>query len=257
MQTNLIESFNTLDLVYIILDFDSILDKKFVKYAQDFWQVLLLGLKRNNESDVFSASLGSLIEVSKACPEVIAEFLPQIFPYFMTCLHESLFDKNLKILIISAIGDISLACKEKIPPFFDEILKIYNMALEAAIQPPSTQHPELTDYLEQLRDVVLESYVCFVHAIEESPKQNDLINHLPNIIEFLKKTCNEVFNPTVDFLRNALALITDVGHFFGEKVRNLVKTEFTITLINILNKFSRIEENQKIISYAQNVLSNL
>ena len=51
--------------------------------------------------------------------------------------------------------------------------------------------------MEQLRDNVLESYICFVHAVEDSPKQKELLNHLPIIMEFLKKTCNETFNPTV------------------------------------------------------------
>jgi importin subunit beta-1 len=247
----------TADGIHVIGGLAAALEKRFVTYAQDFWQVLSLGLKRKNESDVFSASLGSLIEVAKACPEVISEVLTQIYPFLMECLLENSFDKNLKVLLISAIGDISLACKEKTPLYFDDILKIYNLALEAAIQPPTTLNPEMTDYLEQLRDVVLESYVCFVHATEESPRQNDLIKHLPTIIDFLKKTCNQTFNPTVDFLRNALALITDIGHFFGASVRNLVKTDFTIELINILNNFSKFEENQKIIQYAQNVLSSL
>jgi len=245
------------DGVHVIGGLASALGPKFTKYAQDFWQVLLIGLKRKNESELFSASLGALIEVSKSCPEAVADYLQEIFPYLLSCLHEATFDKNLKLLIVSAIGDISLGCKEKITPFVEDVLKIYNLAMEGALQLPANTNAEYTDYLEQLRDSVLESYICFVHAVEDSAKQDALIQHLPLMIDFLKKTCNETFNPTVDFLRNALALIGDVGNFFGARVRDLIKTDFTFGLMQVLNKFAKFEENQKILSYAQNVLNAL
>ena len=56
-----------------------------------------------------------------------------------------------------------------------------------------------------------------------------------------------------DFLRNALALIGDVGNFFGSVVKDLIKTDFTNGLMQVLQKFSKFEQNQKMLTYAQNV----
>ena len=128
----------TPDGIHVLGGLASALEKKFSKYAQDFWTVLLIGLKRKNEPELFSASLGALIELSKSCPDVVTQYLQEIFPYLLALLHEATFDQNLKLQIILGLGDISLGCKDKIAPYVDDLIKIYNLIIEAALQAPTS-----------------------------------------------------------------------------------------------------------------------
>ena len=55
----------------------------------------------------------------------------------------------------------------------------------------------MSDYLEQLRENVLDSYVCFFHAVTESESPNLILNSIPTIMQYLAVTCTKEFNPTV------------------------------------------------------------
>jgi hypothetical protein len=55
----------------------------------------------------------------------------------------------------------------------------------------------MVEYLEQLRENLLESYICFLHAVADSPNSDQLLNYLPGVMTFLGKTCTEEYNPTV------------------------------------------------------------
>lgn len=56
-----------------------------------------------------------------------------------------------------------------------------------------------------------------------------------------------------DFLRNVLALVADIANFYKKKVTNLVKTQFTQDLINTLQRFIYIKDNELMIKYAVHV----
>lgn len=56
-----------------------------------------------------------------------------------------------------------------------------------------------------------------------------------------------------DFLRNVLALVADIANFYKKKVTSLVKTQFTQDLINTLQRFIYIKDNELMIKYAVHV----
>lgn len=60
----------------------------------------------------------------------------------------------------------------------------------------------MLDYLEELKDNLIESFTCFVHAFAQSEKSQNLFNHFPHLIEFIQFTCDKKYNPTIviDFL---------------------------------------------------------
>lgn len=55
----------------------------------------------------------------------------------------------------------------------------------------------MVEYLEQLRENILESYICFFHAVSESSNPQGIINSLPSVMTFLNQTCTQQYNPTV------------------------------------------------------------
>jgi hypothetical protein len=55
----------------------------------------------------------------------------------------------------------------------------------------------MIEYIEQLRENMLESFICFIHAVAEAPNGRDLLGFIPEVMDFLKLTCTEKYNPTV------------------------------------------------------------
>jgi len=73
-------------------------------------------------------------------------------------------------------------------------------------------------------------------------------------MNFLETTCTQQYNPTVDYMKNALALIADLGFLYGTPVHNAVKSNLTFDLIKVLLKKPN-PDNLSIIDYAKKVLS--
>ena len=55
-----------------------------------------------------------------------------------------------------------------------------------------------------------------------------------------------------DYIRNALALVSDVGFIYGNRVSQYVKSDLTVKLIGVLEKFPN-PENQNMVVYARKV----
>ena len=61
-------------------------------------------------------------------------------------------------------------------------------------------------------------------------------------------------DPSIEYIRNTLAFVTDVYMFYGTKVEKLVKTTFTENLMKVLKKhMHESESNKDILDYALNV----
>jgi importin subunit beta-1 len=241
--------------IYVLSALAGAMGKNFEGFALQYYDAVQRGLQRTNEGMLFNASLEGLVEIGNAVPMALKDKLPALMEYFYGLLNNASIDRNVKLKIITSIGYLSMHCKELSLTCFDGLIKIYDMIIEVAIQPPTEQNLALADYLENLRETLLDSYTCFEQGIENTQGMPAMIQHFPKMITFLQVACNEIFNPTVDFLRSSLTLIADMGEFYGKDTQPLVKTEFTYRLMNIFQKFCDNNiENKKIYAYVERVL---
>ena len=59
----------------------------FAPYAQDFWKPLEIGLQRSNESELFSACLEALGEITGAIPSILTSYFGNLMEYFYQLLN--------------------------------------------------------------------------------------------------------------------------------------------------------------------------
>ena len=62
-------------------------------------------------------------------------------------------------------------------------------------------------------------------------------------------------NPSIEYVRNTVALITDLDRSYGANIKNLTKSNFTIGLLRLLKNHRDDPENKGIIEYACNNLN--
>lgn len=55
-------------------------------------------------------------------------------------------------------------------------------------------------------------------------------------------------------MTNALALIADIGNFYGANARKVINQDFAKHLISILRKFNASKGQSEIVTYADNVI---
>jgi len=136
-------------------------------------------------------------------------------------------------------------------------MKIFELAFQAAVELQSQRDQETQDYVEQLQEKLVESYTCMLHGFNNKQENEQLLPYFFKLIEFLKRTCNPNLNPTIDYLRSSLTLICDIAQFYKYKVVELVKTQFTLDLINLLKRYTNNDDNKLIVEYAEKTLEQL
>jgi len=245
----------TADGIFVLSALASAIGEPFKNISSRVWPFIAEGFKQNDQPELFLASLNAIVEVTGACPEDAANYLGEIFKTLIDLLDQKNYDKLLKLRIIMSIGDIALGSKNFILNYIADLNRMYEMAMNAASHSPAGESAEMVDYLEQLRENVLDSYICYFHAVTESTNPDLILDTLPIVLNFLSCTCTKEYNPSVDYMRTALACVSDVGLTFKEKAAGFVKTELTVNLIKVLENFQNNQDNLDILNYSKQVLS--
>jgi importin subunit beta-1 len=245
----------TADGIFVLSALASAIGEPFKNISSRVWPYIAEGFKQTDQPELFLATLNAIVEITGACPEDAANYLGEIFKTLISLLDEKNYDKLLKLRIIMSIGDIALGSKNFIVNYVSSLNRMYEMAMNAATHSPANESAEMIDYLEQLRENVLDSYVCYFHSVTESTNPDYILDTLPIVMEFLNVTCTKQFNPSVDYMRSALAFVADVGLTFKERAAGFVKTDLTVNLINVLDKHQSNPDNLEILNYAKQVLS--
>lgn len=60
--------------------------ERFKKYSQKVWPILGQGIQNTTQPEIFVASLGTLVELSRSCPDETANYLQDIFKLLVDLL---------------------------------------------------------------------------------------------------------------------------------------------------------------------------
>ncbi len=77
--------------------------------------------------------MGAIADISRACGELFGPCLNEIIPAFLNCLKNQSFDRELKLLMFTCLGDIALGCPEIVSKYIKDIMNIFNMGFVACI----------------------------------------------------------------------------------------------------------------------------
>eukprot|EP00828_Plagiopyla_frontata_P046284 TRINITY_DN8162_c0_g1_i1.p2 TRINITY_DN8162_c0_g1~~TRINITY_DN8162_c0_g1_i1.p2 ORF type:complete len:166 (-),score=34.71 TRINITY_DN8162_c0_g1_i1:118-615(-) len=161
-----------------------------------------------------------------------------------------------KIKIFLCLGDFALAAPDLLQSHLSNILRVVDLAFIACIV--ESEKGSNNEYFEQMKEWLIQMYTCFVHGFSTNQQYKMLLlPHLKNLFEFLSRVCVSQCNPTVEFLKDCLLLITDIAKYYQQLVKQLVVTQFVQDLIKMLSKFNQDEENKFAVSYAISVIKTL
>lgn len=247
------------DGLYVISALATVMEEAFDPMLVNCYDYIKHGLSKVNDLELFKSSLGTLGDICRSCPNSFVNYLAEVIPALLNCINLQNIDKQLKLAVFNCLGDIALSCPTTFSNYTDEIIKVFNLGFVAAVSlQGQNQSSDNQDYGEQLKENLIESYTCFLHAMQDIPiAKEKVLAHLPTVVQFIEKTCEESLNPTIDFIRMCLTLIADIANFYKDTATALVKTNFSQKLIHNLNKFNYIKENKETVQFAVQTLSKL
>ena len=101
----------------------SCLKKKFERYAQRVFPVLNGYLQNTEGIEAFKTSLLCLADISRALEERFSPYTA-VVDYLIGLIHNTSFDRDLKIQVYIALADIALGIKGHIKPFAPKMIDL-------------------------------------------------------------------------------------------------------------------------------------
>ena len=78
-------------------------------------------------------------------------------------LKDNEFDRNLKLEILTCLGDVVLACGRVVLPQLDNIMSVIIIFLDGATQLTKVDF----SFSELIKDCVIDTLFCIVHGLNE------------------------------------------------------------------------------------------
>lgn len=245
------------DALMAVSTLAELLGDKFLKYMDAFKPYLYMGLKNHQEHQVCVAAVGLTGDICRVLRNKIAPYCDEIMTLLLENLSLPNLHRNIKPQILSVFGDMALGIG---PDFKKYLMIVIQMLQQASTLQVDTNDYEMVEYLNELRESVLEAYTGIIQGLkgaDRSPNPDiDLLkNHVPHMIQYLVTIAQD---PEInDSITAVMAgLVGDLCNAFGPALLTFIDNEHISKLLQEGRK-SRVSRTKQLSSWASKEIKKL
>mmetsp|Transcript_2343 Transcript_2343/g.8968 ORF Transcript_2343/g.8968 Transcript_2343/m.8968 type:complete len:851 (-) Transcript_2343:613-3165(-) len=196
----------------------SSVEREFEKYMRDFTPFLLQGLRNYSDWQVCNAAVGTTGDICRALEERILPFCDDIIQCLLEDLQNPDLNRQVKPNVLASFGDIALAIGGNFEKYLNITLQMLDQAGHTAVP---DDDEELMEYLNVLREGVLDAYTGIVQGLKDGGKASILSAsetqtpppHLSKIFAFIDVIAREVNDSKChgNVLKHTVGLIGDLA----------------------------------------------
>jgi len=166
----------------------------FIKYVEAFKPFLFLGLRNISEHQVCLAAVGVIGDICRGIGKQILPHCNELMQVLLEDLANEAVHRSVKPHILSVFGDIALAIGTEFTVYVEVILKTLQQASQANVD--KTDY-DLIDYLNELREGILESYQGIIQGLkgDDNEKPNEQVMlvkpYIESIIVFIEQVAQD------------------------------------------------------------------
>ena len=195
----------------------SILEGDFVKYMTALQPYLMAGLKNFEAYQVCTCAVGLVGDISRAIENQMQPFCDDIMSALIEALQNASLHRNVKPPVLSCFGDIAMAIGGAYEPYLQLSLM---MLLQAAQTRAPEDDEELIDYVNILREGILEGYTGIIQGLKDGNRAEALLPYIEAIIGFLELLASDRRNDYEnEVLSKAVGLIGDIASALGPQIK--------------------------------------
>jgi len=203
----------------------------FERFMPVFATHLRVGLQNYDDVQVCLMATGVVGDLCRALEGKIITYCDTILQILYTNLQNPSVDRKIKAAIMSCFGDVALAISGE----FEKYLKpVMQMLLEASLTRLShgpASNEEWVEYLNSLREGVLEAYTGIIHGLREANKLYLFKEHVNGVLEFVKVVSEEP-SPSEPVMKAAVGVLGDlVFAFQAELTTHIIHAPFLQSLV--------------------------
>lgn len=220
----------------------------FARYLTHVMPVILAGLKNWEEYQVCGCAVGTVGDIARALGKVSHELVPycdQLVEALLHDLENPQLNRQVKPQVLTAFGDLAMVLRGG----FDKYVSItMGMLIQASATNVDESDEELLEFLDELREGVLDAYTGILNGLEEGQKQQMMLvptNFIEKVMQFLEKVTNDV-NSGAAVTKGAANLLGDIARILGPQnyAHAAFKAYFTQPYVNkLLQDVHNIDED--------------
>jgi importin subunit beta-1 len=156
----------------------------FAKYLPEFYQFLDADLQNYEEYQVCAVTVGVVSDICRALEDKILPYCDGIMTQLLKNLSSHNLHRSVKPPLFSCIGDIALAIGDNFNKYLTYTMNTLQIAAEVSAH-TSGPDLEMEEYINSLRNGILEAYSGIFQGFKNSSKIQLLIPYAPHILRFL------------------------------------------------------------------------
>ncbi|KAM0747802.1 ARM repeat-containing protein [Meredithblackwellia eburnea MCA 4105] len=227
------------------------LEQNFHPYLQAFLPFLSNALNSHEEYQLCSIAVGLIGDICRALGEGSLPYCQGFMEALLADLQSSVLHRSVKPIILSTFGDIALAVGPGFEPFLETTMGVLQQAGAMRADPSNF---DLVDYINGLREGILEAYVGVVGGLKTGGKAEILLPYINSIFTFLHLALTDQ-DRTESILRAAIGLLGDLAEAFPN---GQLKEALSSTWVSDMLKAGRTKmggpETKKVAKWAKEMV---
>lgn len=197
----------------------SVVGRDFSRYMQHFIPILNHALSNLQHHQMVGVAIGVTSEVSRALGKNLIPFSDNIVFLLLEALKSTTLDRSIKPAILTCLGDVAMSVKGVFENYLEQVMAFMKQAAESSMHlEVSTDDLDSMDWVQLLREAVLEAYTGIVSGLKDEGKQELLMPYLEWIMAFSEIIVERAQNGYVDqdMIKPIMALMGDLGDAIGQ-----------------------------------------
>ncbi|KAG9295964.1 hypothetical protein G9A89_011816 [Geosiphon pyriformis] len=212
------------------------LEADFTRYLEAFAPFLYHALSNHEEHQLCNIAVGLIGDICRALQDQSLPYCDTFMNVLLQNLQSPVLHRDVKPAILSCFGDIALAISGR----FDVYLEVVMMVLaQASNMRAADNNYDMIEYVNFLREGILEAYVGIVQGLKTGEKVDALAPYVNQIFTFLSMTYNDPERGE-SLIRGMIGLLGDLAEAFQG---GQIKTAFHQEWVSAVLKEGRTNRN--------------
>eukprot|EP00567_Pseudictyota_dubia_P000409 CAMPEP_0197465044 /NCGR_PEP_ID=MMETSP1175-20131217/64336_1 /TAXON_ID=1003142 /ORGANISM="Triceratium dubium, Strain CCMP147" /LENGTH=870 /DNA_ID=CAMNT_0043001049 /DNA_START=88 /DNA_END=2700 /DNA_ORIENTATION=+ len=188
----------------------------FEKYMSALQPFLMMGLRNFEAYHVCTIAVGLVGDIARAIEVKIQPYCDDIMSALLQSLQNQTLHRSVKPPVLSAFGDIAMAISAAFEPYLQVSLM---MLFQASQTRAPEDDEELIDYVNSLREGILEAYTGIIQGLKDGNRIDLLVPYVEAVFGFLDVLATDSTRDD-EVLSKAVGLIGDIASTLGARVKD-------------------------------------
>lgn len=229
------------------------LDAEFgTRYAAYLMPPLLAGLRNTEEHSVCTVAIGVAGDMCRAMGGGIGPYADDIMRATLEILQSQTVNRAVKPHSISLFADVAFAIEGDFEKYCSFVLPMLAQAGGVEIDADCDDEDQI-DYINTLRESILEAYTGIVQGLREGKKENAVVPGIEQIVNLIQRATSDP-HCGVEVLKGAIGLLGDLGATYGARMYQIYSQPY---IAQLMQEGRQHEYMSQIVNYTHGIIQQV